>query len=271
MQNNKHGHSMSLAQPPTFTPPPAFNPFGPNATLGDSPGPLNAPLENIHAPQGRVPVTASSLALPPSLSRPDSRPDFARGFGLDVPEEEEPEESEVPTSENNGTDRADDGDADIDESVNGNQMEDEIDEQDGATTVAQSRLHSRHVSNALSLGSVGGVEASLIADGPGIMRSSTPNGNAEFDELDQDAIGEWTGSEDQNLSDMSEDEVCVFKLSSKLVLTGLIRGALASGQTRQTRKELARIVLSVEIIDVLSVKLMQLVICLSSPFRPTIR
>jgi hypothetical protein len=71
--------------------PPTFNPFSSSATFGDSPGPV-AP-ENIHAPQGRVPVTASSLALPPSSSRPDSRPDFARGFGLDVPEEEEePEE-----------------------------------------------------------------------------------------------------------------------------------------------------------------------------------
>jgi hypothetical protein len=69
-------------------PPPAFNPFGPNATLGDSPGLKVALLDNIHAPQGRVPVTASSLALPPSLSRPDSRPNFARGFRSDVPEED---------------------------------------------------------------------------------------------------------------------------------------------------------------------------------------
>lgn len=88
---------MSLVQPPVhqspfFTPPPAFNPFGPNATLGDSPGLKVVLLDNIHAPQGRVPVTASSLALPPSLSRPDSRPDFARGFRSDVQEEEEPDE-----------------------------------------------------------------------------------------------------------------------------------------------------------------------------------
>ena len=213
MQANRHGHSLSLAQPSTqLSPPPTFNPFGPNATLGDSPGPTIANLEpNIHAPQGRVPVTASSLALPPSLSRPesrDSRPDFARGFGLDVPEESE-EEFVVPalpeaSKELHRVAENDQGD------VNEGFTEEIAEDRDGATTVVHSTLHSRHVSNALSLGSVGGVEDGLAPDGRDFIRSSTPNGQAEFDDMDQDAIGEWTGSEDQNLSDASEDEVSVF-------------------------------------------------------------
>lgn len=216
MQANRHGHSMSLAQPPThqFTPPPpTFNPFGPNATLGDSPGPTIANLEpNIHAPQGRVPVTASSLALPPSLSRPesrDSRPDFARGFGLDVPEEseEEMEEFVVPAPE---ASEEVNGVAENEQADDEGYTEEVVEDQDGATTVAHSRLHSRHVSNALSLGSVGGVEDGLASDGRDFIRSSTPNGQVEFDDMDQDAIGEWTGSEDQNLSDLSEDEVSAF-------------------------------------------------------------
>lgn len=211
MQNNRHGHSMSLAQPPThlYTPPPAFNPFGPNATLGDSPGPLTVPLDNIHAPQGRVPVTAASLALSQSSSRPDSRPDFSRGFGLDVPEEEEEEPEEFTIADTEAAEQVDNLVETDDGAADELGSEDQVEEQrDGATTVSQSRLHSRHVSNALSLGSVGGIEQVLVGD-PDMMRSSTPNGHLEFDDLDQDAIGEWTGSEDQNLSDVSEDEVCV--------------------------------------------------------------
>jgi hypothetical protein len=141
---------MSLAQPlvhqsPFFMPPPAFNPFGPNATLGDSPGLKVALLDNIHAPQGRVPVMASSLALPP-LSRPDSRPDFARGFRSDVPEEEKPDEV---------IDASRQVDSPLEAGDAGGYEQDQEEEQDGTTTIAQSRLHSRHVLNALSLGSVG--------------------------------------------------------------------------------------------------------------------
>lgn len=206
MQQNRHGHSMSLVQPlmlrsSFFTPPPAFNPFGLNAALGDSPGPTSVPLENIHAPQGRVPVTALSLTLPPSLSRPESRPDFARGFGLDVPEEEEPDEfvgdARDPSHEIDNIFQV--GDADGYE-----HGKDHMQEQDGMTTVAQSRFHSRHVSNALSLGSVGGLAA---PNGLDMESAKIVAGNSDIDDLDQDAIGEWTGSEDIHLSDISDDEV----------------------------------------------------------------
>ena len=90
-----------------YNPSGAFNPFGPQATLGSdqvfaraSPGPPSAAAvataapDFIHAPQGRVPTSVASLAPPQVASRPESRPDFLRGFGVDIPEEEEPEEEE---------------------------------------------------------------------------------------------------------------------------------------------------------------------------------
>lgn len=220
---NRHGHSMSLAQPPSYgnyQPPSAaslydplasaFNPFGPNATLGGdhiiktNPGtapvaasaPVSSPPtpgepaihESIYAPQGRIPVSLSSLAPPLSAVRPDSRPDFTRGFGLDIPEEEEEEEeepradpaidqeSEGPVAQSEGNNQeesfANDADAsqdmDLDEKEEAEGINTDVDEQyqeDRMGVVEhqqmQSRLHSRHVSKisaALSLRSVGGVD-----------------------------------------------------------------------------------------------------------------
>lgn len=160
------------------------------------------PLEAIHAPQGRVPVTAASLSLPSTMSRPDSRPDFVLGFGVDVPEEREEDLEEFVvvapgvSQEVNG--EADDGyeEEEYDGQEQDHETDVEGDETDGMSTAAQTRYHSRHVSNALSLGSVGGA---LDLDLPRPPR---------FDEdPDQDAIGEWTGSEDLHF-DGSGDEVC---------------------------------------------------------------
>lgn len=234
---------MSLAQPPSFqsqsqspvyNPAAAFNPFGPAATLGSdqiftqfSPVPpagsnANA-AHNIHAPQGRVPANFATLAPPQPLSRPESRPDFLRGFGLDVTEEVE-EPPEEPASTNDpGSDTATEHATQDDMS----QMA-----EDGMSTVAQSRVHSRHVSHlsaALSLRSVGGV----VEGAPSLVREPTPeievvpardpiglgeievidSGGSEDSEEDQEAVGEWTGSEDlRNGVDTSEDEVSELSL-----------------------------------------------------------
>ncbi|KAG1881013.1 uncharacterized protein F5891DRAFT_1204284 [Suillus fuscotomentosus] len=102
---NRHRHSLSLARPPLhkkfYIPSASFNLFGPNAILGSDrietnlfTEPFPVPIEGIHAPQGRVPVSVPSL-IPPGISRESSRPDFIRGFGLDIPEEEELPEEEV--------------------------------------------------------------------------------------------------------------------------------------------------------------------------------
>ncbi|KAH9919765.1 uncharacterized protein BXZ73DRAFT_80282 [Epithele typhae] len=203
---NRHGHSFSLAPPSSQSPllnvPSALNPFGPNATLGSdqvfarhSPG-LPVGLEMIHAPQGRVPTNVASLAPPLSLSRPDSResrPDFMRGFGVEIPEEEEPEEEPVQHHHDDDVSEVEDTHADT------TMASQDGTEQDGFSTVAQSRVHSRHVSKlsaALSLRRCYAVEdldaddADIEADGEG--------------DPDQDAVGEWTGSED--LRETSDDE-----------------------------------------------------------------
>lgn len=166
---------------------------------------------------------------PPSAgsSRPESRPDFMRGFGVEIPEEEEPPEEEAALHLGEDVDAPED--ADEDEEAERTHMQDqevdmelevemdaetdiEADDEDGASTVAQSRMHSRHVSRlsaALSLVSVGRVQD----DAPGLL------GTEEEDELemempvpadgmDTDAVEEWTGSEDfRTGQESSDDEV----------------------------------------------------------------
>lgn len=210
---------MSLAQPPSFqspvyNPAASFNPFGPSATLGSdqiqrgSPSPAKL---DIQAPQGRAPANFATLAPPPSLSRPESRPDFMRGFGVEIPEEEEPEEEPRAPIE-------------IHEDAMETEVEDVGDgeeDQDGMSTVAQSRIHSRHVSKlsaALSLRSVGGIvddgSSSFVEAQRGPIPARSPDGSPVVedvdDDVDQDAVGEWTGSEDLRTgAETSEDEVSV--------------------------------------------------------------
>ncbi|KAJ7356656.1 hypothetical protein DFH08DRAFT_735599 [Mycena albidolilacea] len=214
---NRHGYSMSLAQPPTFysqAPPsapfggPANNPFGPNALLGSDQRSLpdkraspdtESEAEPIHAPQGRVPVSMSSLTAPRALSRPesrDSRPDFARGFGLDVTEEEDETEEEAEANDSFATN--DDGDNEDSEGEDG----------DGLRTARHSR-HVSRLSGALSLRSVGGVVGPNLSGGA-FNRTDLAVGDESQDmELDQDVAAEWTGSDDQEQfrgQETSEDE-----------------------------------------------------------------
>lgn len=209
---NRHGHSLSLAPASHYNPTGAFNPFGPSATLGSdqifarhSPGLTSfsnaiAADGAIHAPQGRVPTNVSSLAPPQPLSRPESRPDFARGFGLDNTEEEEEPTEDVQAEEDS---------LHLTEATEESGQED----LDGATTVGQSRAHSRHVSKLsapLSLRSVGGADDSINPGVPSvthIVAAREPVGEVEIDDMDGDgdAVEEWTGSED--LRDTSDDEV----------------------------------------------------------------
>jgi hypothetical protein len=176
-----HGHSLSVSSPPTYNPAAAFNPFGPQATLGsDQIFPRN---QNMDHP---TPKSPSSVGGP--SSRPLSRPDFIRGFGLDIPEEEEPsEEAEV----------------DIEEADQGSDM-DLVEAEPDAEAEAEdegvamlNRIHSRHISRlsaALSLRSVGRQQDSL-------PDARSPIVDPMVDELDliekeTDGVAEWTGSED---------------------------------------------------------------------------
>ncbi|OCH88965.1 hypothetical protein OBBRIDRAFT_819908 [Obba rivulosa] len=216
---NRHGHSMSLAQPlpahsPVYNPAAAYNPFGPNATLGSdqifklvSPGPLSSGPDNILAPQGRVPTNVATLAPPPAISRPESRPDFMRGFGLDVTEEEEePEEDSIERE-------TEEVEVDSTHAIANTLVQEGIGEfePDGTSTVAASRVHSRHVSRlsaALSLASVGGMaDETVMASSP--RREVVPEQHLVEDvEVDDiDALGTWTGSEDLRTGEeTSEDE-----------------------------------------------------------------
>ncbi|KAI0960912.1 hypothetical protein AcV7_000159 [Taiwanofungus camphoratus] len=220
---NRHGHSMSLAQPssyqsqsPVYNPAAAFNPFGPSATLGSdqiftriSNVPLPASVDNIHAPQGRTPANFASLAPPQPLSRPESGPDFMRGFGLDITEEEEEPEEGVLARVEVQEERAE-----TEVGTDATQEDNEDLDQDGVSTVAQSRIHSRHVSRlsaALSLMSVGGttepLSATAVMPPTEVVPLRSPVGGVEVDDMDQDAVGEWTGSEDLPIvGETSEDE-----------------------------------------------------------------
>ncbi|KAG7450750.1 uncharacterized protein BT62DRAFT_1045593 [Guyanagaster necrorhizus] len=218
---NRHGHSMSLAQPPTQSlypynngPLAALNPFGHDAVLGSDQIPSRSPrvspgppgIGEIHAPQGRVPVALPSLAPPAlSTSRPDSRPDFNRGFGLDIPEEEEEEEEEAVEGENMTQ-------TDSDEEAFDEEVDDDGDrgtEDAGLTTASQGQYHSRHTSKlsaALSLRSFG----VFNVDGTNERTDLEPvaDGNISVEEKhDLDGVEEWTGSEDVFMGhESSEDE-----------------------------------------------------------------
>lgn len=150
-----------------------------------------------------MPLSIPTLA-PPSISRGSSRPDFARGFGLDIPEEEEPQEEEALL------------DADVRQKSP--DYEDALGlvrapsqpstESDGLTPVAPSKLHSRHVSrlsHTLSLHSVGGIHDLAMPEQVDMVPIRSPVGNPTIDDLDKEAVGEWTGSEDVRLD--SDDEV----------------------------------------------------------------
>ena len=184
---------MSLAPASYYNPTAAFNPFGPGATLGSdqifdrtSPVPPAAMVADgtIHAPQGRVPTNISSLAPPRSDSRPESRPDFTRGFGLDIAEEEEPAEEEIPTgSEIMDVVEPDKEFLHMDAGLG--------EEQDGVSTVAASRIHSRHVSKIsapLSLHSVGGTE--LGGSPAEVVPSREAVGDVIIEDLDDAAVAE---------------------------------------------------------------------------------
>ncbi|KAH9991071.1 hypothetical protein BJV77DRAFT_1009835 [Russula vinacea] len=223
----RHGHSLSLAAAPfvpsrpymAFNANMPYNPFGSNPLL---------PSDSIRSPDTRSDPgapTDQSLAPPPMPVRADSRPDFVRGFGLDVPDEteEELEQEEGQTEEDDqsvldgyeeervlaeashialaGTDDTMDMELDVDEA----------DAEVGSiTTAAQSRVHSRHVSRlsaTLSLLSVG----SHVSDTE-LRAARNVLGEREGDVED---VGEWTGSEDlRTTAETTEDEESIGEWSN---------------------------------------------------------
>lgn len=178
----KHGHSFTVSNPlamPSYNPAAAFNPFGPQATLGsDQIFPRNT---GVDCPPSKSPISAGGPG-----SRPLSRPDFIRGFGLDIPEEDEPPE-EADANNDPGADRGSDMDlAEV-------EADGEIESEDEGVAMLN-RIHSRHVSRlsaAMSLRSGGHQQ-----DPPPDASSPVVNPK-EVIEKEPDGVAEWTGSEDQ--------------------------------------------------------------------------
>lgn len=171
-----HSHSLSVSHSPAalpYNPTAAFNPFGPQATLGSD----------------QIFPRDTNTDLPPSEPRPLSRPDFTRGFGLDIPEEEEPPEEADADSEQ-GADQGSDTDLVEGEAEEGVETEDE-----GVAML--NRIHSRHVSRlsaALSLRSVGRQQDPIPdAGSPAVNPMSD---DLDLTEREADGVAEWTGSED---------------------------------------------------------------------------
>ncbi|KAG9056073.1 hypothetical protein FS842_000363 [Serendipita sp. 407] len=213
-----HRHAMSLANPTAmaaYNPAGAFNPFGPNATLGSdqiisparSAGRLPedrsiTPEESpLHAPRG----------IPGRLGSTLNKPDFIRGFGLDIAEETEEELEEAGSQAGISDIAASDLAAAIQEEL------DAIPEVDEIPSQPNSRLHSRHqsrISAALSLRSLGrggksdsgiieeeadkdvvGDDALRAWESEGAARS--PEGVHEWDASDNESIGEFSNPSDE--------------------------------------------------------------------------
>ena len=217
---------MSLAAVPfvpsrpfiAFNAPAGYNPLGHSATVAS---------DGLRSPDTRSDPgapTDQSLAPPAMPARADSRPDFMRGFGLDVPEETE-EELEQEQAEQDGQD---DSEGHEEERVlaeashvalmgSDDTMDLDVDEADAEvssiTTAAQSRVHSRHVSRlsaSLSLLTVGGhvSDREEIESDADAIEQGERGGDSE-----DDAVGEWTGSEDmRTTTETTEDEVRKFFL-----------------------------------------------------------
>lgn len=224
----RHGHSFSLANlnpPQLYNPSSAFNPFGPTATLGSDSvigqgvpdtssfpnGIEHDPPPHLHAPQGVVPLSLNMQSDTRTVSSSSSRvastvPDFIRGFGLDIPEEDEEELEAFGNTDTIGMLPLDEGSGD---EMNG--------AEDDATTAG---AHSRHVSRvsiALSLKSMGGRSGRMDVediteetsppelDNP-VEWSITDSKNLQDTtgqrdtQVDADPAEEWTGSEDNGVS-----------------------------------------------------------------------
>lgn len=244
-----HSHSFSLANPisagsyrHSFSPlhSGSPNPFGFTATLGnDNPqsaglslppsanmrrSPIRSPLSvittnetplEVHAPQGRVPLSVTNLSSPgaalSAVARSDSKPDFVRGFGLDIPEESEEElEAEAAEEREYVDTQRHPGEFDAESELDDEDKENTFMDGSGVNTVHHSRHQSR-LSASLSMRSFAG----LVADGlkERVELLSQENSPAEerrnpVVDPDAEAVEEWTGSEDH--FDDDESEVILF-------------------------------------------------------------
>lgn len=275
-----HRHTMSLAHPSSHTfldsNGTTYNPFEFSIEREVDPIPHSGHdtlRENIHAPQGCVPHVLNLLA-PNVTSPPMSRPDFIRGFGLDIPEEEE-------------------GAANIAEEANEEKLDDDGDQQanqyspaqlesyspkternvDEADTALQSRFHSRHaskLSTALSTQSADALGADHFLEEKDIEMKHE-NSDDQENNLDEDIVNEWTGSEDVYTGEMSDgEEVCLWSPSLIPSSSCVFSRVSENGQTPQMKKGHGKSALSDATVAVLRHKLMYQGAFLTFPALQTI-
>lgn len=202
------------------------NPFGHDAVLGNDQPQPRSPYLLEGVPPVRIERTLVNprVPSPPPLSAvqpSDGRLDFVRGFGLDIPEEEEPEEEhEVQDDQEN---KRDDSGDDVTQDM-------ELDEErthhtfSHQTSPFQSKHHSRHASKLsahLSLGSFGG---SNLA--PSMLHERTQESidmdreiRVERDpsHIATDDVGEWTGTDSSGGEEVSDPIGIVISLHFNLL------------------------------------------------------
>ena len=196
-----------------------------NTNAGGKDGIVDASSPNgIFAPQGRI---LAQLNVPTVPSRAESRPDFIRGFGLDIPEEEEEEAEEELEGEVEGEVEMDEQlEAQSEEALPSGPLETSnkdlsFSEAADSSTIhlpdsnlSKAGVHTRQasrVSVALSLGSTNRYQDETATEHG---RKVSIEMGQYVKELDGQEIGEvadplteWTGSEDMKSGDEAlEDE-----------------------------------------------------------------
>jgi hypothetical protein len=200
----RHAQTMSLAQPvprqSLYELAGSFNPFGSESITGSD------DIRKTHSETPGTPL--SELSVPGQQGRPrstgaDGRPDFIRGFGLDIPEEAEEDEAFNFGEPRDVSSPHRVHDDDIDSSVGKHTNQPETDEGDDEErmTAGHSRHHTRHTSRisvALSVKSAHELGS----------RYSQNEQRAEIERDALDAAGEWTGTEDNHNDEAGSDMVC---------------------------------------------------------------
>ncbi|KLO11282.1 hypothetical protein SCHPADRAFT_479122 [Schizopora paradoxa] len=206
----RHGPSMSLVHPPVYHQQmfesPMYETGGRVAHEGDfkeSDVNETSPIA-ILAPQGRVPA---QLSVPSAPSRTDSRPDFIRGFGLDITEEEEEGEEEDASAAEPIVQEPCSAEVQVQDAVEDTSTVDEgmtMTEETAPAHGVHTRQASR-ISVTLSVGSPTKLEHKGVDD---IKDSEERLGQYKKDTDDvDDAVNEWTGSEDMRSEvEISDDE-----------------------------------------------------------------
>lgn len=177
---------------------------------------VSSPI-SIFAPQGRAPVQFNQAP-----SRTESRPDFSRGFGIDIPEEEEEEELAPAIGDMTAIEppRETEINEVVPEALSANNVENpDLREGDIPNQAAHGR-HASRVSVALSVASLTkNVDETMVDPAREVdieMPSRTANDHSIEPEVDE-VLNEWTGSESgDQLSD--DEEVSIFPLIFSLYL-----------------------------------------------------